>query len=487
MTTPTSIEPSARALATARIRPVRRFAIVTALLAVAACSGPLPTDSAAPAPAPEPAAPPRQVLTGPAAFVAATAVAPGTFRKLRPEDLPDPFHTESATTRSRIVPRPDGMLPQAPPGFVVNLFADGLDRPRIIQVAPNGDVFVVESRAGRVQVLRGLTDDGKAKDTSIFATGLHEPYGLVLYPQAAPQWVYVANTDSIVRYAYKVGDLVATAKPETVVAALPSNRPRDEEGWRAYDQAVRSGQAPPDHGHWTRDLAFSLDGTRLFVAVGSASNNDDPDEFPREHHRAAILEYTPEGKFVKVYASGIRNPSGIAVDPSAGTLWASVNERDGLGDDLVPDYITHVEEGGFYGWPYFYIGPNVDPRLTGRHPELQAKTIVPDVLLQSHTASLQMLFYNGTQFPEEYRGDIFASQHGSWNRRVRSGYEVVRVPLDGGKSDGVYEDFLTGFLTPDGDVWGRPVGVGVASDGALLVSDDGSGSIWRVSYRGQPQ
>ena len=426
------------------------------------------------------------VLTGPTAFVESTAVTPGTLRKLTPADLPNPFHTESATTQSRIVSRPEGMLPQAPPGFTVNLFADGLVEPRAIRVSPNGDVFVVESRVGRIHVFRGITGDGKARERSIFATGFHEPYGIAFHPPGGnPQWVYVANTDSVVRYAYKTGDLVATGKPETIVAQLPSNRPRDKEGWLAYDAAVQQGKAPPDHGHWTRDLAFSLDGARMFVGVGSASNNDDPDEFPREHHRAAILEYTPEGTFVKVYGSGIRNATGIAVDPATGQLWASVNERDGLGDNLVPDYITHVEEGGFYGWPYFYIGGNVDPREAGKHPELRSKTIVPDVLLQSHTASMQLAFYDGAQFPAEYRGDIFASQHGSWNRRVRSGYEVVRVPLDGGKSNGVYEDFLTGFLTPSGDVWGRPVGVGVAADGSLLVSDDGSGSIWRVSHGGR--
>ncbi len=426
------------------------------------------------------------VLTGPAAFVDTLDVAPGTRRKITPADLPAPFATESVATRSRIVPRPAGVLPKAPAGFVVQLFAEGLIQPRVIRVAPNGDVFVVESQAGRVHSFRGLGEDGKAREDAVFATGLHEPYGIAFYPLGEnPQWVYVANTDSVVRFPYKNGDLKATGAAETVVAELPSNRPRDQEAFRAYDAAVAEGKAPPDHGHWTRDIAFSLDGTRMFVGVGSASNNDDPDEFPREKDRAAILEYTPDGKFVRVYASGLRNPSGIAVNPADGTLWASVNERDGLGDNLVPDYITHVQEGGFYGWPYFYMGSHVDPRLPGRHPELQAKTIVPDVLLQSHSASLQMTFYDGTQFPAEYRGDIFAGQHGSWNRKVRSGYEVVRVPLDNGKSNGVYEDFLTGFLLDNGDVWGRPVGVGVAADGALLVSDDGSGSIWRVSYKGR--
>jgi len=334
-------------------------------------------------------------------------------------------------------------------------------------------------------VFRGMSADGKPETSEVFATGFHEPYGLVFYPTGSnPQWVYVANTDSVVRYPYKKGDLTARGKAETVIAELPSSRPRDEGSWRAYDRAVAVGRRPPDHGHWTRDLAFSLDGKRLFVGVGSASNLDDPDDHPSETHRADILEYTPEGKFVRVYASGIRNPSGIAVDPATGQLWCSVNERDGLGDNLVPDYISHVEEGGFYGWPWYYLGGHEDPRLAGKHPELRAKTILPDVLLQSHSASLQMTFYEGKQFPAEYRGDIFASQHGSWNRSVRSGYEVVRVHLEHGKSNGTYEDFLTGFLTPNGDVWGRPVGVATALDGSMLVSDDGSGSVWRVRYQG---
>ena len=429
---------------------------------------------------------PEKVLTGRSAFVSSIAVKPGVFRKIVPADLPKPYATQSVSTKSRIVPRPAGLLPQAPADFKVGLFADGLSVPRVIRVAPNGDIFVVETRVGTVRVFRGISADGKPHESSVFATGFHEPYGMVFYPLGKnPKWLYVANTDSVVRYAYRNGDLKATEKPEVVIAKLPSNRSRDENAWHAYDLAVSQGKAPPDHGHWTRDLAFSLDGKRLFIGVGSASNVDDPDDHPSETRRANILEYTPEGKFVKVYASGIRNPSGIAVNPTTGQLWTSVNERDGLGDNLVPDYITHVEEGGFYGWPYYYLGGNPDPRHQGKHPELKDKVIVPDVLLQSHTASLQMTFYDGKQFPAEYRGDIFASQHGSWNRLVRSGYEVVRVPLDNGKSNGVYEDFLTGFLTPEGDVWGRPVGVATAPDGSLLVSDDGSGSIWRVSYVGK--
>jgi len=223
----------------------------------------------------------------------------------------------------------------------------------------------------------------------------------------------------------------------------------------------------------------------MYVAVGSASNVNDPDTTPAERHRANILAFKPDGSDMRVYASGIRNPVGLAIQPSSGTLWCSVNERDGLGDNLVPDYITHVQDGGFYGWPWWYLGAHQDPRLGGKHRELKDKVIVPDVLLQPHNASLQLAFYDGAQFPAEYRGDIFAAEHGSWNKATRAGYEVIRVPLhQTGTASGEYEDFLTGFVLDNGDVWGRPVGVTVASDGSLLVSDDGSNSIWRVSHVG---
>jgi glucose/arabinose dehydrogenase len=277
----------------------------------------------------------------------------------------------------------------------------------------------------------------------------------------------VGNTNSVVRFPYKNGDLKATRPSELVISDIPSG------GW------LTGG------GHWTRDLAFSQDGKRLFVSVGSASNVDDVDTHRDEYHRANILVATPEGKNETVYASGIRNPVGIAIQPETGILWTSVNERDKLGDNLVPDYITHVQERGFYGWPWFYIGGNQDPRHAGKHPELKSKVIVPDVLLQPHNASLELTFYEGSQFPKEYKGDIFAAEHGSWNKAVRTGYEVVRVPLRDGKADGEYEDFLTGFVLPNGDVWGRPVGVAVANDGSLMVTDDGSKSIWRVSYGGK--
>jgi glucose/arabinose dehydrogenase len=243
---------------------------------------------------------------------------------------------------------------------------------------------------------------------------------------------------------------------------------------------------PHGSGHWTRDVVFSANGKTLFVAVGSNSNVDDPDTTAAERHRGDILAFDPDGSRRRVYASGIRNPSGLAVDPRTGRLWCTVNERDGLGDNLVPDYITSVRAGGFYGWPWWYMGPHQDPRHVGKHPELRRRVIAPDVLLQPHNASLQIAFYQGQQFPGEYQGDIFASEHGSWNKSVRTGYEVIRVPLHhSGKASGEYEDFLTGFVLANGQVWGRPVGVTTALDGSLLVTDDGSNSIWRISYVGE--
>jgi glucose/arabinose dehydrogenase len=391
---------------------------------------------------------------------------PGAIHKVVSGDLPKPYATRSADNEAHLIARPKDAWPKAPAGFKVQLYASGLANPRLIRTAPNGDVFVAESRPGIVRVFRGVDQAGKAKQNSVFARELRAPFGIAFYPVVGePQWVYVANTDSVVRYAYRSGDLVARGAPETVVKELPG-------GGR-----LRGG------GHWTRDIAFSRDGKKMFVSVGSHSNVDDTDNNPREFHRADILEFNPDGTAERVYAYGIRNPVGIAVNPRTGELWASVNERDELGDDLVPDYITHVKDGGFYGWPWFYIGNHQDPRHPDKRPDLKDKVIIPDVLLQPHHASLQLVFYEGKQFPAEYQGDIFAAEHGSWNRSIRLGYEVIRVPLHGkDRASGEYEDFLTGFVTEDGKVWGRPVGVAVAADGSLLVTDDGSKSIWRVSH-----
>lgn len=389
---------------------------------------------------------------------------PGTIRKITVSDLPKPFATSSAQNGADLVARPDNMWPVAPAGFKVELYAAGLENPRLLRTAPNGDIFLAESEPGRIRVFRGMTSDGKPDQSAIFASGLKRPYGIAFYPPGPePQWVYIGNTNEIVRFPYHNGDLKASGGPEHV-ADLPNGG-----------------------GHWTRAVDFSSDGKKLFVAVGSASNVDDPDTHPGEKDRANILVCDPSNCTLSVYAYGIRNAGGgIRVSPDTGELWCSVNERDALGDNLVPDYITSVKEGGFYGWPWWYMGPHQDPRHEGKHPELKDKTLVPDVLLQPHNASLELAFYEADKFPSEYKGDIFASEHGSWNKATRVGYEVIRVPMhQSGHASGEYEDFLTGFVLPNGQVWGRPVGITVATDGSLLVSDDGSNSIWRVTYNGK--
>ncbi len=393
---------------------------------------------------------------------------PGKTHEITPNDLPRPYATKSASNGSTIVRKPTDASLKCPPGFKVDLYASELEGPRLIRTAPNGDLFLSESAGGRVKVLRGLGKDGRAEKIEIFAAGLHRPFGIGFYPPGPePAYVYVANTDSVIRFAYQDGDLKARTQGESIISKLPV-------GGR-----VQGG------GHWTRDIAFSRDGKKMYVSVGSYSNDDDTDNNPREHDRADILESNPDGSGLRVYASGIRNAVGIAINPQTGHLWSSVNERDGLGDNLPPDYITSIRAGGFYGWPWYYIGGNPDPRHKGKHPELSQKVITPDVLLQPHSASLEMVFYDGSQFPEEYRGGIFAAQHGSWNRTIPAGYEVIFVPVRNGKEKGEFMDFLTGFITGSGAVWGRPVGVAVAADGSLMVSDDGSKSIWRVSFTGK--
>jgi glucose/arabinose dehydrogenase len=416
-----------------------------------------------PAPAPADAG---KTLTGSEALGDWTTDAPGVRRKITLADLAKPFETPSANNFPRVVKRPEGAWPKAPEGFEVTEFATGLSEPRVIVRAPNGDLFLAESRANRVRVFRDADNDGNPEVNQVFATGLSRPFGIAFYPPGPePTHVYVGNTGSVVRFPYHNGDVKATGEQEVIVKDIPSGR-----------EQVGGG------GHWTRDLEFSADGKILFVAVGSRSNVSDDSS---EKRRADILAFDPDGKNERVYASGIRNPVGLAKQPGTGQLWTSVNERDLLGDHLVPDYITHVEEGGFYGWPWYYIGPNQDPRHKGKHAELKDKTIVPDVLVQSHSASLDLIFYDGQQFPADYRGEIFASEHGSWNRARRTGYKVIRVPMKDGKATGEYEDFLVGFVTPEGNVWGRPVGVAVATDGSLLVTDDGSQTVWRVAYVGK--
>jgi glucose/arabinose dehydrogenase len=442
-----------------------------AAAAAAACAGPETSRvNAAPAPpasAQTPRATGQPLLTGQSALGDWSTDAPGVRRKITAADLPAPYATPAVDNGPRMAPRPENAWPKAPAGFTVTQYAAGLTNPRIIVTAPNGDLFVAESQANRVKVLRDKDGDGKAETVQVYSSQLSMPFGIAFYPRGSrPQWVYVANTDSVVRFPYRTGDMTTTAAPEVVVADIPG-------GGR-----LRGG------GHWTRDIAFSRDNKTMFVSVGSLTNVHQETN-ASEDRRAMILAYTPDGKSERVYASGIRNAVGIAVHPQTGDLWCSVNERDGLGDHLVPDYITRVREGGFYGWPWYYIGGNQDPRHQGAKPELRDRVIVPDVLLQSHSASLGMTFYTGRQVPAEYRNLAFAAEHGSWNRARRTGYKVVYTPARNGVPTGEYVDFLTGFVASDREVWGRPVGVSTARDGSLLVSDDGSGTIWRVAYTGK--
>ncbi len=419
------------------------------------------------------------LLEGRAAFGDWHGDSPGTRRLIRPQDLPAPAPAESVRNTVTNVHRTDAQKPIVANGFEVNLFASGLSGPRLIRVAPNGDVFAAESGAGRVRVLR--PNGGQSAPASVFADGLFGPFGIAFYPNGPdPEWVYVGNTDSVVRFPYRNGDLKARGPAEIVVPHLPVG------------------------GHRTRDVVFSPDGRTMYVSVGSGSNVGEGMEMPSaaelqtwqsnhplgaawgsETERADVLAYDPQGQNGRIFATGIRNCVGMAVAPSTGTLWCSTNERDGLGDNLPPDYITRVREGAFYGWPWYYIGANEDPRHRGERPDLKGKITVPDVLIQAHSASLEMTFYEAAQFPADYRGNIFAAEHGSWNRSKRTGYKVIRVIVKDGAPTGEYDDFATGFVVNDSEVWGRPVGVAVDKDGALLVSEDASGTIWRITYSGK--
>lgn len=409
---------------------------------------------------------------------------PGTKHAISADKLPAPFSTTAPRNNPAVVARPADAKLSVPAGFKVELFAEGLNGPRLVHVAPNGDIFIAETRANRVSVLRAADGASTPASNQVFAAGLDRPFGMAFYPAGEnPQWVYFANNNSVVRFPYKNGDLKATGTAEVIVPKLSET----------------------SNGHSTRDIAFSLDGKRLFISVGSASNfaegypKKTPEEIREweaanargamwgaEARRANVLVTDPTGREpVRIFATGIRNPVGFAINPTTGDLWTSTNERDGLGDDLVPDYVTSVKEGGYYGWPWYYLGNHEDPRLRGERPDLAGKAIVPDVLLQAHSAALGIAFYTATSgaavFPAEYRGDLFVALHGSWNRNSRTGYKVVRAKLHNGKPTGEYEDFLTGFVADARGVWGRPVGVAVARDGALLVTEDGNGTIWRVT------
>jgi glucose/arabinose dehydrogenase/cytochrome c2 len=416
--------------------------------------------------------------------------APGKRHRVRVEDLPAPFATLSAGNNPVIVDRPDGAKLSVPAGFQVKLFTSDPATPRLLRTAPNGDIFIADTRSGQIRVLRTVDGADAPSENSVFADkGLQHPFGIAFYPLGGdPQWVYVADLNCVVRFPYRNGDLKARGPAETVIPIL----------------------ADSIGGHSTRDVAFSLDGTRMFISVGSGSNVAEglPPKTPAEirdweaahargaawgyeANRANILVTDPDGRQgLRIFATGIRNAVGIAVQPGTGELWVSVNERDALGDDLVPDYVTHVQEGGYYGWPWYYMGNHEDPRHAGERPDLAGLTITPDVPEQAHSASLEMTFYPAdasgpAAFPAEYRGDAFVALHGSWNRTGRTGGKIVRLLLKNGVATGEYEDFLTGWVIDDAHVWGRPVGVTVAHDGALLVTEDGNSTIWRVSYTGQ--
>jgi hypothetical protein len=384
-----------------------------------------------------------------------------------------------------VVPRPDNAELHLPPGFEISVLTRDVEGPRVMRIAPNGDIFVSESRAGRVRVLRPSNDGASVTSNAVFAEGLTRPFGLQFYPAGAdPQWLYVAEMNRVVRYPYRVGDTQARGEPEVVVEQL----------------------APTENGHYSRDLVFSPDGRRMFVAVGSLSNvaADMPQKSPEEieaweaehglgaawgdeTNRATVLVFDVGSDAPgRLYATGIRNCVGLSIEPVTGDVWCTVNERDALGDNLVPDYSTRVRPGAFYGWPWYYMGDNEDPRHAGERPDLAGKVTVPDVPFESHSAAVGLEFYTENSgpaaFPEEYVGDGFAVFHGSWNKEHRTGHKIVRIPMENGLPSGEYIDFLVGFVTDDGEPWARPASVTQASDGSLLMSDDGGNVIYRISY-----
>jgi glucose/arabinose dehydrogenase len=364
--------------------------------------------------------------------------------------LPAPFATKSAGNGPDSVKPPAGFLPMVPPGFRLNVFATNFKRPRWLTVAPNGDIFLADTGAGEIVVMRDPQHAGGAQGREVFVDGMKRPFGIAFHEN----YVYVGNTNEVVRFPYD-----------------PKTSKRLGEKEHLLDL--------PTGGHDTRSLAFSADGKHLFIGVGSNSNIDTGED----SRRAAVTICDPDGKNARLYATGLRNPVGLALEPVTGQVWTTVNERDELGDDLPPDYFTSLKDGGFYGWPYSYIGDNVDPRVKPQKPDLVARAIIPDVLLGAHVAPLQFAFYTGKQFPESYRGGAFVAEHGSWNRATRAGYQIAFVAFKDGKPSADPVPFMTGLVSDPtkSDVYGRPVGVAVAPDGSLLVSDDGAGVIYRIS------
>jgi len=386
----------------------------------------------------------------------AAADAPGTIYSVTPKDMPAPYATMAVENSSQTVPRPPGWTPSAPKGFAVTAFAGGLDNPRWLAIAPNGDVFLAQPRSGIVTVLRDSKGVGKADVTATFASGFQRPHGLAFHDGA----LYVGDTVAVWKLAYKDGALAETAPRERVT--------KEDFGG--------------DSDHWTRDIAFAPNGD-LFLAIGSGANVEEGEARPR----ATVQKVNADGT-LSTFASGIRNPVGIAFYPGTDALFVSVNERDGLGDQLVPDYLTQIHQGDFFGWPYAYIGAHPDPTYGAKRSDLVARTKTPDLLFQSHSAPLGLVFYEGSQFPVAYKGDAFVALHGSWNSSQPTGYKVVRVKFAGGRPAGGYEDFVTGFRQPGSSpakVYGRPAGLAVARDGSLLIADDAGKTVWRVAYTGK--
>ena len=394
---------------------------------------------------------------------AALAAEPTRVIESGPADkivLPPPYATRGVANMSRVVAWPQGKLPTAPAGFEVSLFADELENPRTIYPLPNGDVLVMESQRrqgpSRIILLRDTNKDGRPDRREVFIDNLNGAFGIALHGNR----LYVGNTDGVLVFPYRSGDSKIFRQGEKILD-LPSG------------------------GHYTRNLLIDADGQKLYVSVGSTGNVDEDQTDAKDSRRAAILQANLDGGAMRVFAGGMRNPVGLDWQPKTKKLWTVVNERDMLGDELVPDYLTSVKDGAFYGWPYSYFGQNEDPRKKGQRPDLVAKAIKPDFALGSHVAPLGLAFYNGNAFPARYHGGAFIGLHGSWNRSSLVGYKVAFVPFANGKPSGAVEDFLTGFLPNPkaNEVYGRPVGVAVWSDGSLLVSDDGGNKVWRVSVK----
>jgi glucose/arabinose dehydrogenase/cytochrome c2 len=410
---------------------------------------------------------------------------PGRVHRIDLDALPEPYATPSASNFPTVVPKPEGAELELPPGFEVAVFTTELTGPRVMRIAPNGDIFVAETQSGRITVLKPSADHSSVASSATFAQGLVQPMGMQFYPSGErPEWLYVAEMNRVVRYPYRTGDMTARDVPEVVVPQL----------------------SPTGGGHYTSDLVFSRDGERMFVSVGSISNvgeNMGPKTVAEataweaerglgaawgdEENRAAVLVFDVGSNAPgKLWATGLRNCVGLSMQPETGDVWCTVNERDQIGDDLVPDYSTRMAEGSFFGWPWYYMGDNEDPRHAGERPDLEGKVTKPDVPFQAHSAAVGLEFYTATSgasaFPREYVGDAFAVLHGSWNRAFRTGHKIVRVPIESGVPTGEYVDFMVGFITEDGGTWGRPVSASVASDGSLLVSDDGANLIYRIAY-----